>query len=296
MELNSRQIKQTALQCGFHQCGMAPAGAMPHFLERLQQWSRRGCQAEMHFMENLQEMRSDPTLLLPGARTVISLLVGYKPTRTMQGNARIASYAYGTDYHEELKRKCYLLISKLKESHPEFEGKVCVDTVPISDKLWAQQAGLGWIGKNTLLINPQLGSFCNIAEIVTTASVDQYDTPLENRCGDCRLCLDACPNHALDAENQWLDANRCTSYHTIENRQPQLPSALNRNGYAFGCDCCQLVCPYNRTTQPQVEITEERLEQLQSLPNVDEATFRRLTRHSAMNRIKYPQWQRNINS
>ena len=142
-------------------------------------------------------MRRDPSLLVPGAQSVIVVLLGYKPSQHMQGDARIAQYAYGEDYHERIKRMLYQLIAAIRQRYPDFEAKPCVDTVPISDKQCARRAGLGWIGRNTLLVNPSLGSYCNIGELVTLSPADRYDAPLENGCGDCRACADACPNKAL---------------------------------------------------------------------------------------------------
>ena len=247
----------------------------------------------------------------------------------MQGDARIAQYAYGEDYHERIKRMLYQLIAAIRQRYPDFEAKPCVDTVPISDKQWARRAGLGWIGRNTLLVNPSLGSYCNIGELVTSYPADRYDTPLENGCGDCRACADACPNHALserransfDMPSQsmvttegsnkalthstiqafkhsqipLLDANRCASYHTIENRAEALPPDIHLSGYAFGCDICQLVCPYNQTAAVRYTLTDERKSQLEALADADPAAFRRATKHTALSRIRHTQWLRNRN-
>ena len=259
-------------------------------------WLDDGCHGDMRFMEQHIDMRHDPSLLLPGARSVVSLLLGYKPSALMRGEAKIAQYAYGEDYHTKLKRMCYALAERLSDNCPGMDCKVCVDTVPIPDKLWAWRAGLGWIGRNTLFINPRLGSYCNIAEIVTTLECDRYDEPMENRCGDCRACVDACPNGAITLHDGLpsVDARRCTAYNTIENRDERLPDRLRRNGYAFGCDCCQLACPYNKTAKVGMEVSAELMAELESLKDADEARFNRFARHRALNRIKYWQWRRNI--
>lgn len=285
---------------GFDDCGIAQAEAIPQFSHSLQEWTAQGCHASMSFMEQHQEMRGDPRLLVPDAKSVISLVVGYKPSQTMQGPFRIAQYAYGEDYHEKIKRMLFALIARIQERYPDFEAKPCVDTVPMSDKLWAMMAGMGWIGKNTLFIHPRLGSFCNLGELVTTAEMDHYDTPKPNQCGDCHKCVDACPNKALIVSPPTakvkveLDARRCTSYHTIENRSEQLPESLRTNGYVFGCDCCQLVCPFNQQAPVAVEVSAERLQELEFLPVADEAAFKHLTRHTPISRIKYYQWCRNL--
>ena len=286
-----------AHEVGFDDCGIAQAEAIPQFSHSLQEWTAQGCHASMSFMEQHQEMRGNPQLLVPDAKSVISLVVGYKPSQTMQGPFRIAQYAYGEDYHEKIKRMLFALIARIQERYPDFEAKPCVDTVPISDKLWAMKAGLGWIGKNTLFVHPRLGSFCNLGELVTAAEMDSYDSPIPNQCGECHKCVDACPNRALkiDSNNKsMLDARRCTSYHTIENRSEQLPESLRTNGYVFGCDCCQLVCPFNQQAPVSVEVPSERLQELETLPQADEPTFKQLTRHSPISRIKYYQWHRNL--
>lgn len=311
--LCAANIKQLARQVGFDACGMASAEAIPQFESQLREWLQSRCHASIHFMAQHVEMRANPQLLFTNARTVISVLLGYKPSTTMQGPAKIAQYAYGEDYHEQIKRMLYQLILAIQNEYTDFEARPFVDTAPISDKLWAQKAGLGWIGRNTLLVNPTMGSYCFIGELVTSSEVDVYDTPMASRCGDCHRCVEACPNGALhkmapistsgsdtalspDPSQTYLCAESCTSYNTIENRAPSLPPALHLRGYAFGCDCCQEVCPYNRQAPARVAVTAEQIAKLESLSEVDETTFKKLTKHSALNRINYTQWQRNLRS
>ena len=327
--LSSSSVKEAAAAVGFDACGIAAAAPLTEEEWGYDEWLRNGYQADMAFMEQHRDMRRDPSLLVPGAQSVIVVLLGYKPSQHMQGDARIAQYAYGEDYHERIKRMLYQLIEAIRQRYPDFEAKPCVDTVPISDKQWARRAGLGWIGRNTLLVNPSLGSYCNIGELVTSYPADRYDTPLENGCGDCRACADACPNHALserransfDMPSQsmvttegsnkalthstiqafkhsqipLLDANRCASYHTIENRAEALPPDIHLSGYAFGCDICQLVCPYNQTAAVRYTLTDERKSQLEALADADPAAFRRATKHTALSRIRHTQWLRNRN-
>lgn len=294
--LDSQFLKRAALEVGFHACGVAEATPLTDEELGLRRWLADGDQADMHYMEEHVEMRHDPSLLVPGTRSVVSLLLGYKPSRTMGGNHRIAMYAYGDDYHVRIKQMLFQLISVIQQVYPDFTAMPCVDTVPIADKHWAVRAGLGWIGHNTLFVSPQLGSLCNIAELVTPFVFDRYDQPMENRCGDCRRCIDACPNHALHSvgDSFRLDARRCTAYHTIENRSEQLPDTLRRGGYVFGCDCCQLSCPYNEQAPVAVEVSGERMAELESLAQADEATFRQISRKKALSRIRYPQWRRNL--
>ena len=249
-------------------------------------------------MERNAEMRRDPRLLVDGAQTVISLVLAYKPDSQMQAPAKIAQYAYGEDYHTRLKRMMFSLMAAIKERCPDFDGRPFVDTAPISDRHWAVRAGLGWIGRNTLFVHPRYGSYCFLGEIVTSAVADNYDKIYSaDQCGECNRCVQACPNNAIKTSSfgtAMLDARRCTSYNTIENRADTLPESLDTKGYAFGCDICQSVCPYNRQAPAVWHLNEQRRAELESLADADEATFRRLTKNSAMNRIKYPQWQRNI--
>lgn len=336
--LSSSFVKEAALRVGFDACGIAVASPLTEEEWGYEEWLRRGYQADMAYMEQHRDKRSDPSLLVPGARSVIVFLSGYKPSQTMQGRvsgARIAQYAYGEDYHERIKRMLYELIAAIRQRYPDFEAKPCVDTVPISDKQWARRAGLGWIGRNTLLVNPVLGSYCNIGELVTPSPADSYDTPIENRCGDCRACVAACPNHALsesiansfaipsqsmvttEGSNKalthshinesthssinelthssipLLDANRCASYHTVENRAETLPPDIHLSGYAFGCDICQLVCPFNQTAAVRYTLTDERKAQLEALADANPTAFKRLTKHTALSRIRHSQWLRN---
>ncbi len=353
--LSSSFVKEAAIRVGFDACGIAVASPLTEEEWGYEEWLRLGYQADMAYMEQHRDKRSDPTLLVPGARSVIVFLSGYKPSQTMQdcvSGARIAQYAYGEDYHERIKRMLFQLIAAIRQRYPDFEAKPCVDTVPISDKQWARRAGLGWIGRNTLLVNPVLGSYCNIGELVTLSPADSYDTPIENRCGDCRACVTACPNHALSESraNEFalpsqsmvttegsnhalsesiadsyalpsqsmvttedsnktltnsqinelthsniplLDANRCASYHTVENRAETLPSDIRLSGYAFGCDICQLVCPYNQTAEVRYTLTDERKSQLEALADANPTAFKRLTKHTALNRIRHTQWLRN---
>jgi len=299
MLLDAQWIKQTALALGFDACGLAEAAPIPRSQWDLQEWLAEGRHAEMHYMEEHVAKRYDPTLLVPGAKTVISVLLGYRPSALMEGAVKIAQYAYGEDYHERLKGLLYRLLSALGDRYPDLQGRPFVDTAPISDKYWAVQAGLGWRGRNTLLVNPTLGSYCFIGELVVTLAADAYDTPLPDGCGSCERCLRACPNHAivpspLPAVGTQVDARRCASYHTIENRAEALPPEVKLSGYAFGCDCCQLVCPYNLQAEIRYHLTPERQEQLQNLQDADEKTFKHATKHSPLNRIKYPQWLRNL--
>jgi len=310
MLLSAQYIKSCAASAGFAACGIARAECLSDAEYALGDWLADGFQADMGYMEKHAAMRRDPRLLLEGARSVIAVLVPYKYDRLMDGPGRIAQYAYGEDYHERLKRMLYQLLDSLRVQYPELEARPCVDTAPISDKCWAARAGLGWIGRNTLLVNPVYGSFCFLGELVTTAVVDRYDSPvssldggvahLDSSCGECRRCVEACPNGAIvlrgDAHHPYyqIDARRCTSYNTIENRSDVLPYSLQTRGYIFGCDICQLVCPYNQQAPASSILTDERKSELETLTESDDRSlFNRSARHSALGRIRFAQWVRN---
>ncbi len=298
--LDSIEIKRIASQVGFDDCGIAKAQRLNDSFFPLTNWLTAGLHADMLFMERNTDKRSDPRLLMDGAQTVISLLIAYKPDRTMEGKAKIAQYAYGDDYHERLKQLMHSMISSIKDIDKSFKGRAFVDTAPISDRHWAVMAGLGSLGKNGLLIHPLYGSYCFIGEIVTTAQVDKYDKPqpdaFSEPCAGCRRCLDSCPNHAIVKLTDIaysVDARRCTSYNTIENRNTLLPEGLDRQGYLFGCDICQLVCPANAHVSPAFSLNDDQKNRLENLKDADEEVFLKTTRHSALNRISYNQWRRN---
>lgn len=294
--ISSDYIKSSAKKIGFDACGIAQAQPLNVFQERLTQWLQNGNHGTMSFLEQNFEKRTDPQVLFPGAKSIISVLVAYRPDSVMDNNNKIALYAYGEDYHRRIKRMLFQLIEAIQAQYPDFEAKPCVDTVPISDKLWAMKSGLGWIGKNTLLVHPELGSLLNIGELVTNADVDRYDSPLPNGCQQCQACINACPNKALTIVDgiAQLNANLCTSYNTIENQSPTIPQSVHTQGYVFGCDICQLACPYNRNSPISIEIDSNRIKELNELDHSDEKGFKKAIRHTAMDRIKFSQWQRNL--
>lgn len=296
--INSALIKQMAAAEGFSDCGIARAERLGEEEYPLDEWLNAGCQADMHYMERNAEMRRDPRLLVDGAQTVISLVLAYKPDSQMDGSCRISQYAYGEDYHTRLKRMMFSLMAAIKEKYPNFEGRPFVDTAPISDRHWAVRAGLGWIGRNTLFVHPRYGSYCFLGEIVTSAVADNYDKMYSvSQCGECNRCVQACPNNAIVTSKfgaAMVDARRCTSYNTIENRADTLPDELDTRGYVFGCDICQSVCPFNIQAPASFHLDNERQRQLEGLADADEEKFRIFSKRSALSRIKYTQWQRNI--
>ena len=294
--IRSEYVKARALAAGFHACGIARAEALPGYGQALDTWLAHGFNADMQYMERHADKRRDPRLLYPGARTVISVLLAYKPSRTIDSPHKIARYAYNEDYHRRIKRMLFELTDDLQKRYPDFKARPFVDTAPISDKQWAAAAGLGWIGRNTLLVNQQYGSFCNIGELVSDSEADVYDQPVENRCGECRLCVQSCPNQALSCVDgrYMLNAARCTAYNTIENRQEDLRGGLHSGGYVFGCDICQEACPHNRHTAAATDPGDEQLGRLQQLATADEKQFAEATRNTPISRISHRQWLRNL--
>lgn len=284
-------IKQQASNIGFDACGIAKVEQLCDFEQRYSQWLAMGYNADMYYMEQNVKKRSNPAMLYPEAQMVISLAVAYKPSFRQCRPPFVAQYAYSEDYHRKIKTMLFRLINTIQVDYPAFNAIPYVDTAPISDKMWAQRSGLGWIGKHTLLVNPRLGSWINIGELVCNAT-SEYDEPMQNRCGNCTRCVDACPNGAITQYG--INANRCIAYHTIENKSDFLPDDIDLCGYVFGCDICQKVCPYNEQVEVKIDIDEARKEQLNTMCTADMALFKKMAKNTAMDRIKYSQLIRNI--
>lgn len=294
-------IKARAAELGFSACGIAKAACLDKEAERLNNWLQLGHHGEMNYLARNVEKRLDPRKLFPGAKSVISVLLNYFPAENppADNNYKIASYAYGRDYHLLIREKLNVLIDEIKARAGDFEARAFTDSAPVMDKAWAEKAGLGWIGKNTCLIHPKLGSFVFIGEIITTLEL-QYDTVRVNDlCGVCTRCIEACPTGAIMAP-RLLDARKCISYSTIEFRG-DLPTEEkeNFNDWIFGCDICQDVCPWNRKALPNNEID---FQLKPGLKNMDKIKWERLSREefndlfrgSAVKRTKYEGLKRNI--
>ncbi len=251
----SRQIKTEALRLGFADCGFSRAEALPKDAERLKRWLQQGNHARMGYMANHFEKRTDPTLLVDGAQSVISLLYNYyTDKRQSDPEAPVLSkYAHGKDYHFVLKQKMNLLFDFIKKQNPEAEGRIFVDSAPVLDRAWARRAGLGWIGKNSNLISRSAGSFVFIGEIILNMELEYTPIPESDFCGNCTRCIEACPTEAI-LDNRTLDAEKCISYQTIENKgdiSQELSGKLANR--VFGCDICQDVCPWNRNALQHLE-------------------------------------------
>lgn len=239
--LNSDELKRIALEVGFDACGVARADALGDEEYPLREWLRRGWHGDLAYMERNADKRMDPRQLVEGARSVICCVSAYGAPDTDRSDG-IAAYAQHREYHEVVKNMLHELKQRLG-----IDGKVCCDTVPISDKHWAARAGLGWIGRHTLLVTPQWGSWVNLGEIVTTQECNSYDSPLSanSACARCNRCVEACPNHAIAPDGPpMIDVRRCTAYYTTHH-QRSIPDGLDTRGYTQGCDICQLACPFN---------------------------------------------------
>jgi epoxyqueuosine reductase len=257
----SQQIKEAALRHGFLGAGIARAGYMDEEARLLEEWLRRGYHGEMSYMANHFDLRVDPAKLVPGAKSVISLIYNYSPDAVHQVKKdseedlelKIARYAYGEDYHKVVRRKLKTMVNELKESVGDFYARVFVDSAPVLERDWAKRSGVGWIGKNTLLIHPKKGSYFFLAEIILDVELE-YDHPMRDHCGTCTKCIDACPTEAISSEGYILDGSKCISYLTIESKE-RIPDAFagKMDGWIFGCDICQEVCPWNRFASPHHE-------------------------------------------
>ena len=295
------RIREEALRLGFSDIGFAAVEHLKADEEYLKSWLNQGFHAGMGYMGNHFDKRVNPALLVDGARTVVSVLMNYYPKsgQTDPSAPKIARYAYGKDYHFVIKEKLQILFDFIKkEIYPELEGRFFTDSAPVLDRAWAKKSGLGWIGKNTNLIHKKLGSFVFIGELIINLELPGGE-PVKEACGRCRRCLDACPTGALMAPYQ-LDANKCTSYLTIEHKG-DIPEVFRGklDNWVFGCDICQEVCPWNWKARPtQEEAFQPQGDLLKLSPDqwfqLDEDTFREIFRKSAVKRAKYAGLKRNL--
>ena len=248
-----KYIQQKAEELGFLAIGFAKAEKLIDEEFRLKDWLSNGYHAEMQYMENHFEKRLDPTLLVESSKTVISLAYNYFPQKNQNESApQVAKYAYGEDYHKVVKDKAFVLFEFIKSLVPNLDGRVFVDSAPVMERQWAEKSGLGWIGKHSLLIRKGIGSFFFLAEIICSLEVEP-DSPTTDHCGSCTACIDACPTNAI-IDNKIIDSNACISYLTIEKRtELSVDEKAHLNNWAFGCDICQDVCPWNRFASPTTE-------------------------------------------
>lgn len=290
----SEAIKAKALQLGFDACGIAKAELLADDARTLQTWLNKGYHGQMDYMANHFDKRTNPQLLLDNAQSMVVVLMNYFPVTTQPAEApQIAKYAYGKDYHFIIKEKLKQLQAFIEEQAPNDSVLFC-DSAPVLERRWAQRAGLGWIGKSGLLINPTLGSYCFIGELITTLPLD-YDTPQKERCGTCTACLEACPTKALAAYE--LNANRCISYLTIEHRG-EIPETLKSlmGNRLFGCDACLDACPWNKKAQINQQPDLQPNPTLWSIDwsQFSRSSFKQLFRHSALERAGYQKLKKRL--
>ena len=297
---NTKFIKDESKRLGFSSCGISKARFLSEEADNFEKWLTKGYQGSMSYLEKNIDKRLDPRLLVPGSKSVISLSYNYFPPKKLieENNFIISKYAYGKDYHKVLKKKLKKLFASIREKIGEIEGRVFVDSAPIHERAWAKLSGLGWVGKNSLLINKNKGSYFFLAEIICDLELE-YDEPVLNRCGSCTRCIDACPTDAI-TEAQVIDAKKCISYLTIENKE-NIPEELNGSltDSIFGCDICQDVCPWNKRSTPHNEKEFLPNKELKKLKRKDwieitEETFNKIFEGSAVKRTKYKGLTRNI--
>lgn len=292
------KIKEKAVQLGFSACGIAKVEPLHKESKHLEKWLQEGMHGKMHYMENHFKKRVDPTLLVDNAKSVISVLLNYHQEVDHFSNEKhtISQYSWGEDYHHVMKKKLYQLLEFIETAIGEVNARVFTDSAPVMDKVWAQKAGLGWIGKNTCLIRKKEGSWFFIGEIIIDQELE-YDEPAKNFCGNCTKCIDACPTGAF-IEPYRLDATKCISYLTIELKD-KIPEELRgkKGGWVFGCDICQLVCPWNRFAKPHhtkefTSLIPAKLEEMIK----DKQAFKKAFKKTAVSRVKYEKFLDNLST
>ncbi|GAB3658174.1 tRNA epoxyqueuosine(34) reductase QueG [Echinicola sediminis] len=299
---NAAIIKRLANELGFEFCGIAKAEFLEEEAPRLEDWLNRNYHGQMAYMANHFDKRLDPTQLVEGATTVVSLVYNYYPEQKLPAakeDYKIAKYAYGKDYHFVIKDKLKEFLFRLKEEIGEVEGRAFVDSAPVMERQWAKKAGLGWLGKNSLLLNRKMGSFFFLAELIIDlkATVDQ---PMaKDYCGSCTRCIDACPTDAI-VQPGVVDGSKCISYFTIELKE-EIPSSVKGKfeNWMFGCDICQDVCPWNRFSKPHEEPAFDPHPDLKNMDHGDweeitQETFSKVFQKSAVKRTKLSGLKRNI--
>lgn len=301
LQKHTHMVKDAARQLGFSYCGIARAEQLDEDARRLEAWLRQGMHGSMQYMENHFDLRIDPRKLVPGARSVITLLQNYYPEQKQQtGIPKIAKYAYGQDYHDVIRAKLHSFLAQLNGSIGEIQGRGFVDSAPVLERTWAVKSGAGWIGRNGNLINKQTGSFYFIATLIVDIELE-YDDPLaKDFCGSCRKCIDACPTDAI-GNNKVIDGSKCISYFTIELKDALIPEQMKGkfDNWLFGCDVCQDICPWNRFSKAHSEPAFSPIPEILNLgtrewETLSEEAFARIFKGSPIKRAKYKGIKRNL--
>ena len=298
---NTILVKELARTFGFDHCGIARAQKLDEDARKLEAWLKGGHHGGMHYMENYFDLRIDPTQLVPGAKSVITLLKNYYPQQPLpETDFKVSKYAYGTDYHNVIKSQLKGMMAELQDKVGQFSGPGFVHSAPVLERSWATRSGLGWIGKNGNLITRQSGSFFFIATLITDLDLDYDDPFAKDFCGSCNRCMQACPTGAI-LPDKTINGSQCISYFTIELKDELIPGEMKGkfNNWMFGCDACQDVCPWNRFSQPHAEARFAPLPELLDLKTQDwealtEETFKKLFKKSPLSRAKLKGIQRNI--
>lgn len=296
----SKLIKEEALKTGFDDCGISKAEYLEEDALYLRKWLDRNFNADMRYMSDNFEKRTNPLLLVENARSVISVILNYYPGHIQLNPASpvISKYAYGADYHFVMKKKLEKLLNFVQKLIPGTQGRAFVDSAPVLEHAWAKRAGIGWTGKNSLLLTPGFGSFVFIGELIVSAEL-AYNTPIKERCGSCRKCIEACPTGAI-VDEKIIDARKCISYHTIENKG-DISSSLHGKfkNRIFGCDICQDVCPWNQKAvkhkteefNPHPKLLQMSKEDWHEL---NENEFNEIFVNSAIRRTGFKRLKRNL--
>ena len=296
-DINTAFIKSKAIELGFDFCGISKADFLEDEARLLEIWLNKNYNGKMAYMANYFDKRLDPRLLVEGAKSVITFILNYYPEEELtEQEYKISKYAYGADYHFVIKDKLSSLLSEMLNKIGDINARIFVDSAPVMDKVWARKGGLGWIGKHSNLINRKIGSFFFIGEIICDLELN-YDGPIKDYCGTCTACIDACPTDAI-TEPYVVDGSKCISYLTIELKE-NIPTEFKdrMENWAFGCDICQDVCPWNSFSKPHKTIEFLPNEDLKNLKNWEEITqevFSKTFKNSAIKRTKYEGLMRNI--
>jgi epoxyqueuosine reductase len=300
-QTNTGKIKTWTKELGFEYCGIQKAAMLDDDARKLEQWLTKGYHGNMQYMENHFDLRVDPTKLVPGAKSVITVLMNYFPNQPQLSDApRIAKYAYGNDYHEVIRGKLKTLLSKIKDEIGDIQGRGFVDSAPVLERSWATKSGLGWIGKNGNLLNKHAGSFFFIATLIVDIELEYDDAYAKDYCGSCRRCIEACPTDAIH-EDKVIDGSKCISYYTIELKDALINynDKDHFNNWMFGCDTCQDVCPWNRFSKPTAEQAFTPLPQVLNFTTsqweeLTEEAFKNIFRNSPIKRTKFAGIKRNL--